>query len=297
VAVEALSGRGRPATDTLLERDAELRAVAELLDAAGAGQGGLALVEGTPGVGKSALLDRVAEMGRARELYVLRARGHELERTFGWGVARSLFEAALASLSVSDRDQLLAGPAAAATRVLDTAGDGAAGSRGGFSILHGLYWVVMGLAEREPLLILVDDAHWADEPSLRFLVYLAGRVPEQPVAVLAGVRTGEAGEAGLVEHLAGDPAARIYPLASLGEAAVTELIRDRLPQAGDDLCRRCFHLTAGNPLQLRELLAAIEQQAQPADAAALQAAAELAARSLAHSVVRRLGALSPDAFA
>ena len=74
-------------------------------------------------------------------------------------------------------------------------------------------------------------------------------------------------------------------------------MRRRLPGADDELCRRCFELTAGNPLQLRELLAAIEQQAQPADAAALAAAAEVAARSLARSVLRRLAALSPDARA
>ena len=74
-------------------------------------------------------------------------------------------------------------------------------------------------------------------------------------------------------------------------------MRRRLPGADDELCRRCFELTAGNPLQLRELLAAIEQQAQPADAAALAAAAEVAARSLARSVLRRLAALSPDAQA
>ena len=74
-------------------------------------------------------------------------------------------------------------------------------------------------------------------------------------------------------------------------------MRDACPDADDELCRRCFELTAGNPLQLRELLAAIEQQAQPADAAALAAAAEVAARSLARSVLRRLAALSPDAQA
>jgi DNA-binding CsgD family transcriptional regulator len=76
--------------------------------------------------------------------------------------------------------------------------------------------------------------------------------------------------------------------------AVAELVRRRLPGADDALCARCFELTAGNPLQLRELLAAIEQQPHPVDA---DAAAEVAARSLARSVLRRLAALSPDARA
>ena len=56
----------------------------------------------------------------------------------------------------------------------------------GFAILHALYWLTVRLAERAPLLLVVDDAHWADEPSLRFLVYLAGRLADQPIAVLVG---------------------------------------------------------------------------------------------------------------
>ena len=279
-------------TESLLERDAQLAVLQELLEDATSGQGALALVEGPPGVGKSALLERAARMAREQGVTVLHARGHELERTFGWGVARSLFEASLGS----DRDELLAGPAGQARVLFDEREDGAgdAAFEAGFSILHALYWLVLRLAEREPLLLVVDDAHWADEPSLRFLVYLAGRLSDQPIAVVVGTRAGELGEGGLLRQLAGEPSARVSALPSLGPAAVAELVRRRLPGADDELCGRCFELTAGNPLHLRELLAAIEQ---PGDAAAFAAAAEVAARSLARSVLRRLAALSPDARA
>ena len=65
----------------------------------------------------------------------------------------------------------------------------------GFAILHALYWLVARMAERGPLLVAVDDAQWADEPSLRFLLYLAGRLSEHPIAILVGARAGEpAGE-------------------------------------------------------------------------------------------------------
>ena len=170
-------------------------------------------------------------------------------------------------------------------------------SEAGFAILHALYWLVARLAEREPLLLVVDDAHWADEPSLRFLVYLAGRLSDQPIAVLVGARAGELGEGELLRQLAGEPGAQICALPSLGATAVAELVRRRLPDADDEFCRRCLDLTAGNPLQLRELLAATAQQGQPADASALAAAAEVAARSLARSVLRRLAALTGDAQA
>ncbi len=74
-------------------------------------------------------------------------------------------------------------------------------------------------------------------------------------------------------------------------------MRERLAEADDELCERCFALTAGNPLQVRALLAAIERQPRPADPAAMAAAAEQAARSLARSVRHRLESLSPQAQA
>ena len=81
-------------------------------------------------------------------------------------------------------------------------------SEAAFSILHALYWLVLRLAERQTLLLVVDDAHWADEPSLRFLVYLAGRLSDQPIGVVVGTRAGELGEGGLLRQLAGEPSAQ-----------------------------------------------------------------------------------------
>ena len=51
--------------------------------------------------------------------------------------------------------------------------------------MHGLYWLTANLAARQPVLIVVDDAHWADAASLRWLAYLAGRLEGPEVAVLA----------------------------------------------------------------------------------------------------------------
>ena len=59
------------------------------------------------------------------------------------------------------------------------------------SVLHGLYWLVANLAERSPLLLAIDDVQWADEPSLRFLLYLARRLEGVPVALGLALRTGD----------------------------------------------------------------------------------------------------------
>src|SRR4051794_19877298 len=204
----------------LLEREAELGSLVALLDGAGRGRRAVVLLEGRAGTGNSAVLDRATEL--AGDLDVLRARGDQLERAYGWGVARSLFEPALAARSPAERDQLLSGPAAPARRLFDPGEQAADTPSAGvaFAILHALYWLAPRLAERAPVLLVVDDAQWADEPSLRFLVYLLGRIADQPIALLVAARTGEGGDAELLEQLASDPAAQVRVPAALGAGAV-----------------------------------------------------------------------------
>jgi hypothetical protein len=207
-------------------------------------------VEAPPGLGKSTLHEHVADLAREQDFLVLSAAGRELERGLGWGVARSLFEPWLLARPALERDELLGGPAAAARTLFETHADAAGRSPSdvSFAILHGLHWLAVRLAERSPLLIAVDDAQWADEPSLRFLAYLHGRLRDQPVGLLVAARAGEPGAGGLLTQLAGNPAATVCDLAPLGPEAVATLIRARVPEAGDDFCRRCSELTAGNPL-------------------------------------------------
>ena len=109
------------------------------------------VVEGAAGLGKTRLLRQARSL--ATGLTVLSASGSELEHEFGFGVVRQLLERA-------DGVGASTPPAG--------------GER--FATLHALYWLVAGLADERPLLLLVDDAQWADEPSLRFLAFLARRV-------------------------------------------------------------------------------------------------------------------------
>ena len=279
--------------DTLLERDDELDALTRLVTDARDGNGGLVLFEGTPGLGKSALLDEAAACARQRGLSVLRARGHELERDFAWGVVRSLFEEVLEARSDEERSELLAGPAGAARSVL--VADDQPDSPGAFGIIHALYWLALRLADERPLALVVDDAQWADEQSLRFLAYLVGRLEDQPLAVLLGAREEEPDELGLLEQIASDRAAGVWRLAPLSRGAVAALVRARVPGADETVTRRSFDLTGGNPLQVHELVGALARQEGAPDAEALAAAVETAARSLGRSVLRRLESLSPEA--
>src|SRR5205085_2734681 len=103
---------------------------------------------------------------------------------------------ALALASAEERAELLNGPAALAAPLFDVAVPAAelgAEEDVSFAMLHGLYWIVANLASQQPLVLAVDDLHWCDAPSLRFLAYLVRRMETLPVLVAMGLRTAEPG--------------------------------------------------------------------------------------------------------
>ena len=63
-----------------------------------------------------------------------------------------------------------------------------AGAELSFATLHGLYWLLVNLAERGPLVVSVDDLHWVDEPSLRFLTFVHARLEGLPVLLVVATR-------------------------------------------------------------------------------------------------------------
>ena len=214
----------------LLERDAELAALDELAAAAADGRGRLVLIEGPAGIGKSGLLGGLRDRSAAG-LRVLAARAGELEREFAYGVVRQLFEAPVADA----RATALAGAAAPAAAVFEAAPAADAEGSASFAALHGLYWLTLNLAAERPLLLAIDDLHWCDRPSLRFLAYLARRLDGVPALVATTLRSGEQPtDAALLGEIAGDPATLALRPGPLSPAAVGDLVRERLGAAADD---------------------------------------------------------------
>ena len=199
---------GSAASVLMLEREAEVAALESMLDAARAGEGRLVVVEGTAGIGKTRLLGAARELAYAAELEVLTARGGELEGEFAFGVVRQLFEAPLAAATPDLRAELLAGAAELSSSLFASAPAGMLreGAESSFAMMHGLYWVAANFALRNPTLLVVDDVHWADEPSLRWLLYLAHRLEGLPLVLLVGTRPPEQADApSLVAELLSDP--------------------------------------------------------------------------------------------
>ena len=251
----------------LLERDLELEELDAALAAVVAGTGRLAVVDGAAGIGKTALLREIRARAHAGGAAVLSARGGELERTFPFGVVRQLFEPVVARASAKEREALFEGAAALAAPLFvtgPTTASDASDVESAFSMLHGLYWLTANLAERGPLMLAVDDLHWADVASLRWLAYLARRIEGIRVLVVGTVRRLETDADPALAELASDPATlSVYP-APLTLAAATEIVSRRLLATGPEVARASHEATGGNPLLLRELLNALVA-AQPSD--------------------------------
>src|SRR3954462_9207352 len=107
------------APSPLLEREAELAAVAALVGGVRAGAGRLIAFEGRAGMGKSRLVAATREAASAAGLEVLAARAGELEHEFAFGVVRQLFEPLLAASSPEERVELLTGAASIAAPLFD----------------------------------------------------------------------------------------------------------------------------------------------------------------------------------
>jgi AAA ATPase domain len=145
-------------TAELLDRERELRALDDLVEAAAGGEARVVLVDGAAGIGKTRL---VAEARRRAEAAGMRAlpAGSELEREFAFGVVRQLFEPLLSD--PDERTRALAGAAETAEPVF-SAPAGADAADSSFAALHGLCWLAVNPTAEAPLALVVDDLHWCD---------------------------------------------------------------------------------------------------------------------------------------
>jgi DNA-binding CsgD family transcriptional regulator len=281
-----------------LERSGELEILEAVVAGAVEGAGALVVVEGAAGIGKSRLLEETAASAAFLGARPLRARALELERSFAFGVALQLLGPAVAELDERERDRVLRGAAAPATPLV--APDRAAplpDQPHDLALVHGLYWLAVNLAERQPLLLVVDDAHLADEPSLRLCASLAERIDELPIALVVAARPQEPGPAGeLLAGLAEHRLAQTLRPAPLTSAAIETLIAHTLGREPDGrFVAACERLTGGNPYLLDALLAAAASEGLRATATDAGELSRLAPQGVLRTVAQRMGALPPEA--
>ena len=290
----------RQSGDLLLEREDELGAAERAVRGASGGSGTVLFVEGAAGIGKSRLLAASAQLAERSSVAVLRAAGARLESDFSFGVVLQLLaervhleENGDGVLAPEAESSLFRGAAGMARPVFEDSGrePGRVAGDAAFSVLHGLYWLVANIAEQSPLLACVDDVQWVDPPSLGFLNFLAQRVEELPVVLAVTQRTGEPSEVGELVAELRDRAGVVLRPAPLSKAASASYVRGALPDAEDEFCDACARMTRGNPLYLRELLAAVRNDALRPGADEADALASLSPESISRTVLARINRL------
>lgn len=220
----------------LLERDSEVDSVTACLREAADGRGALVVVSGPLGAGKSRLLHALPAHATG-ETVVLRASGALEERDFAFGVVHQFLDSALLVALPEARDQWLS-----------VAPEGKA--------LETLYGLVVRLSERRPLLILVDDLHWADAPSLAWLERLTNELVSHRIVVVVTVSPGEpAAENPAVLEILGR-ADRKLALKPLTVDATGQAIEAEFHRPGEEgFVRGCHEASGGRPLFLMSVLA------------------------------------------
>ncbi|WP_205687363.1 AAA family ATPase [Cellulomonas endophytica] len=232
----------------LVGRDVEIHALEGLLEDL-PDRGAAALVHGEAGIGKTALLQHVCAAAAGRGLRVLRTTGVESEMPLPFAGLHQLVRPLL------DRSPALPVPQRRALRAAFGMTDDAAPE----PFLIGLAALTLlsdGAAE-QPLVLVVDDAHWLDRPSADALGFVARRLDSEPVVMVQAQRDG------FPPALAG-PTLVEHHLPRLDPRSAESVLARRAPRLGPAGRRRVLEAAAGNPLALTELpLEGAEDDAAP----------------------------------
>ncbi|WP_033820858.1 AAA family ATPase [Kitasatospora sp. MBT63] len=276
----------------LLDRGGQLAALERAAVAAREGRGSVVLVRAGAGMGKTSLVGAWAEAERGRGMPVVWAGGGLLEQDFAFAVLRQLVEPLLARAGVVGRERLLSGPAEPASYALrlDAEPAGSGPSADSMGVLHGLYWLMVHVTDDGPLALVVDDAHWADGPSVRWLAYLARRLQDLPLVLVVAARPDGDTQAGLVlEQIAARSGSEQVDLPPLTTAGVSTMVRARLGgQVEPRFAVACAEASGGNPLLLGELLRTLADSGVEPVAGQAHLVEEFRGRVLAATVVERL---------
>jgi DNA-binding NarL/FixJ family response regulator len=233
----------------LIGRAREREAIADALERLRAGTGGIVAIEGEPGIGKSRLLAHLAESAATTGCTVLGARASEYEADLPYALWTDALDGDLAELGERRLSRLgLADPGALVATLpalAPLAGGAAAGDR------HRTHRALRDLLERlaatRPLVLSLDDVHWADPASVDALAALAHRAPDARVLLALAAREGQLPAtlaAGLSAALRDERATVLAP-APLSEAEAAELV--------GTAAKAIYPESGGNPFYLEQL--------------------------------------------
>jgi len=296
------AGWSSPDDETLLERQHEQQVISAALGAARAGSGRLILVEGEPGIGKSALVRFALRQAVDTGMLVFFASADDVGSSSEFGTAVKLFEPVLDRLSADRRRAAFRGRARLTSQLFGgSVCDHPSGDAARRDMLCGALRALLAnlvhhsqsSAETRSALVALDDAHCSDEASLRFLCHLGTYLAVMPVTVLVAARChGPADTGALLVRLVEDRnlACRLR-LRVLSAQASERLVEGSWPEAEPPLRSACADAAGGNPFYLAELIDAARSSGLSGDASGARMIAHLATESLVGSVKLRLAQL------
>jgi DNA-binding CsgD family transcriptional regulator len=273
-------GGQRLVTPPIRGRAGELKVIGALVTAVARGHGGVLVIEGPPGIGKSRLLTEVLALADKAGVRTLFGEAFEYQQTVPFF---ALFMATL-------RADPPVGDAEALRRL------------GGSADLR--YWVVHDLADaidaaaaQTPLAIVLEDIHWADNGTLLALRSLATARPDVPVLWVLTARTG-AGGPGVQEALSvlQRADATFVRVAAMSAGAVADMVSDAVRANADESLLNLAAKAHGNPFLVRELVGGLGEEGRlDVSGGRAVASGHGLPRRLGAGMQQRLGHLSNDA--
>jgi len=246
------------------------------------------IIEGEPGLGKTAFLNAACHVAREAGHDVLYARGGALEAESPFGIVRQLFQPVEATLSPSERE-MCANVTASLSDVRRPIP---------FEVIHDLYLNLAHFASSRPIVIAIDDLQWSDYESLVWVQYIARRLESGRISFIGTSTCRVAGTAlAAVDNIIAEPSTRVFSLRPLSVDSVTKLVSRQLNvDSEDSFARACHTITGGNPFLLHSLLSALEREGFGPDVSE-ESLATLSPPPVARAILRRLGGLPEEAHA
>jgi DNA-binding CsgD family transcriptional regulator len=244
---------------SLVGRSEELGMLEAILDRAQRGTGGVALVQGEAGIGKTRLADALGAAAHERGFRVFWGTGHELEQDRPFGAVAEAMALSVHSYDPARRriGELLLGPEPGSRRQ----GPGLAGAPElRFRLLTAILDLLEEEASKAPTLLVLENLHWADPSTLLTLDHLLATAAETPTVLLGTLRPVPQGSElrGLIER-AHQEGAQLLVLDPLSDAAVDELTMRTVRAAPGPALLKQVARASGNPFFILELLAALSE--------------------------------------
>jgi DNA-binding SARP family transcriptional activator/predicted ATPase len=292
-----------PTPETELFGRGEDRArLSTLLDAARHGRGRLATIMGEAGIGKTRLVGALVADALALDCRVLIGRCHESDSILPFGPWVDACRAGAVSSDEEILDALHPARRAELTRLLPEAGvDGLPpGSDSALPLFESVAELIERVAARQPLVLVLEDVHWADEMSLRLLAFVGRRIGAWPVLLVVTAREEELADASMarrtIDDLSRGPGATSMALAPLTRGDTALLVRAlaRLAEDGPAIAQveeQVWAMSGGNPFVAVEAVRAFDRDRPPAGGPAPAGPLALPAR-VRDLVARRLDRLT-----